>query len=50
MEEKEKSISQMCDEIYLWIIKVIKDWGEILDQKYHDQRNPEVLKKIQLLD
>lgn len=36
----------MCDEIHLWIIKVLKGWGEVLEQKYHDEGNKDGKRKF----
>ena len=33
-EEETISFEQMCDEVYLWIQKVLRDWSEVLDEKY----------------
>lgn len=28
------SYENICDEIYLWIIKILRDWNQALEQKY----------------
>ena len=39
IEKEDESITfdQMCDEVYLWIKKVLRDWGQALDQKYSSE-------------
>lgn len=39
LEEEEKSLVEMCDEVFLWIKKVLRTWSETLEQKYHEPEN-----------
>ena len=37
--EKNPEFSNICDEVYLWIIKVLRDWEEEIYNKYHDEKS-----------
>jgi len=34
---REISVEQKCDEIMLWVKKVLKAWGEGVEQKYNTE-------------
>lgn len=48
-KSQSKNIAEMCDEIQLWLSKVIKGWGEVLEQKYHNEVSQTIQKKFELL-
>lgn len=31
------TIDNMCDEIFLWIHKILRDWNRALQQKYNTE-------------
>lgn len=42
-------MGQMCDEVHLWIIKVLKGWSEVLEQRYHNEENKSGNTKFELM-
>ena len=35
--EKNRDFPDICDEVYLWITKILRDWGSEIENQYHDQ-------------
>lgn len=48
-KEGEREIGEMCDEIFLWIKKVLRAWGEALEQKYHEPTNEVIKRKFAIM-
>lgn len=36
--EKNREFPDICDEVYLWMNKVLRDWGQEIQNKYHDEK------------
>jgi hypothetical protein len=48
-QQQTKTLAEMCDEIQLWLTKVVRGWGEVLEQKYHNEVTPTIQKKFESL-